>query len=305
MSCPSVVHASFVTIREFESFESRTSDHMRNCFYRSTTRGELCERKVIVKIVVLVKDVPDTYGERTLNLETGLAERDKSDRVIDEIVERGLEFAISYAEHNEGTEVVALSMATEQSTATVRKALAMGADRAVLVVDEALNGADITLTAHVLAAALNHIGFDLIVAGDQSTDGVGGVIPSALAELLDIPQLTRLASIELTPDKVSGPRTSERVTLTLAAPLPAIVSVTERFPPPRLANFKGIMSAKKKPFEVMSLRDLNAPIDVTSAPRSIMIDIAAKPPRHGGVKVIADGDTAKNLVEFLKKNQLV
>ena len=258
-----------------------------------------------MKIVVLVKDVPDTYGERTLNLETGLAERDKSDRVIDEIVERGLEFAISFSEQNEGTEVIALSMATEQSSATIRKALAMGADRAVLVVDEALHGADITLTAQVLAAALSHIGFDLIVAGDQSTDGVGGVIPAAIAELLDIPQLTRLASIELSLDRVSGPRTSERVTLTLTAPLPAIVSVTERFAEPRFANFKGIMAAKKKPFEVLSLSDLNATIDVMSAPRSIMTNIVAKPPRQAGVKVIADGDTAQHLVEFLKKNQLV
>ncbi|MEY4039684.1 MAG: hypothetical protein RLZZ52_552 [Actinomycetota bacterium] len=130
-----------------------------------------------MRIVVLVKEAPDTYGERFLDLETGLADRNKSERVLDEIVERALEYAISYAEKHDGTEVVALSMATEDATASVRKALAMGADRAVLISDEALVGADVTLTSEVLAAALKHIGYDLVIAGDQSTDGAGGSPP--------------------------------------------------------------------------------------------------------------------------------
>ena len=170
-----------------------------------------------MRIVVLVKEAPDTYGERFLDLETGLADRARSERVLDEIVERALEYAISFAEKNEGTEVVALSMAGEEATASVRKALAMGADRAVLIADEALVGADVTLTAEVLAAALNHIGFDLVVAGDQSTDGAGGVVPAAIAELLDIPQVTKLTTIELDDKVVSGTRVLDRVTLQLRA----------------------------------------------------------------------------------------
>jgi electron transfer flavoprotein beta subunit len=258
-----------------------------------------------MKIVVLVKEAPDTYGERMLDLETGLADREASDRVLDEIVERALEYAIAYAEKNEGTEVIALSMASDAATTSVRKALAMGAHRAVLVADEALIGADVTLTAEVLAAALTHIGFDLVVGGDQSTDGAGGVIPAALAELLDIPQMTKLASIELTDTTVSGTRATDRVTTNLRAELPAIISVTERFAEARFPNFKGIMSAKKKPFEVLSLADLGATIDVLSAPRAIMTEISAKPARAAGVKIVDDGDAGTQLAEFLKKNQLV
>lgn len=258
-----------------------------------------------MRIVVLVKEAPDTYGERFLDLETGLADRNKSERVLDEIVERALEYAISYAEKHEGTEVVALSMATEDATASVRKALAMGADRAVLIADEALVGADVTLTAEVLAAALTHIGYDLVIAGDQSTDGAGGVVPAALAELLDIPQITKLTTIDLDDKAVSGTRVIDRVTLKLRAELPAIVSVTERFPDARFPNFKGIMAAKKKPFEVLSVADLGADIDVLAKPRAIMTEISAKPPRAAGVKIVDEGDAGNQLAEFLKKNQLV
>ena len=106
-----------------------------------------------MKIVVLVKEVPDTYGDRKLSLETGLADRAASDAVIDEIGERALEVALSYAAKNPGTEVVVLSVTPESATASVRKALAMGAASAVQVVDEALLGADLGLTAEVLAAA--------------------------------------------------------------------------------------------------------------------------------------------------------
>jgi electron transfer flavoprotein beta subunit len=196
-------------------------------------------------------------------------------------------------------------MATEDATASVRKALAMGADRAVLISDEALVGADVTLTSEVLAAALKHIGYDLVIAGDQSTDGAGGVVPAVLAELLDIPQITKLTTIELDEKAVSGTRVIDRVTMQLRAELPAIVSVTERFPDARFPNFKGIMAAKKKPFEVLSVADLGADIDVLAKPRAIMTEISAKPPRAAGVKIVDEGDAGNQLAEFLKQNQLV
>jgi len=258
-----------------------------------------------MKIVVLVKEVPDTWGDRRFNLETGLTDRESSERVLDEIVERGLEFAISYAEQHDGVEVVALSMASEDATPSIRKALAMGADSGVLLADKELVGADLTLTAEVLAAALHRIGFDLIVTGDQSTDGSGGVLAAALAELLDIPQLTKLSSVELESDKISGTRTNGRVTLSLASPLPAIISVTERFPDGRFPNFKGIMAAKKKPLETLSLRDLGEVIETLGSPRSILTEISARPPRSAGIKIVDEGDAGQQLAEFLKKNQLV
>ena len=140
-----------------------------------------------MKIVVLVKEVPDTYGDRKLSLETGLADRGASETVLDEIGERSLEVALSYADKHPDAEVVVMSMSPEGSAATVRKGLAMGAASAVHIADEGLVGADLGLTAEVLAAALQRTGFDLVIAGNLSTDGSGGVLPAMVAELLDVP----------------------------------------------------------------------------------------------------------------------
>ncbi|GAA1466011.1 electron transfer flavoprotein subunit beta/FixA family protein [Microbacterium thalassium] len=257
-----------------------------------------------MKIVVLVKEVPDTYGDRKLNLETGLAERDASDRVIDEIGERALEVALSYADANAGTEVVVLSMAAEASAATVRKGLAMGAASAIQVVDEQLAGADLGLTAEVLAAALQRTDFDLVIAGNLSTDGSGGVIPAMVAEILDVPAATMLNTVEITADAVSGQRATDGGAAAVSAQLPALISVTEALPDARFPNFKGIMAAKKKPFETLSLADLDLdPMD-PAASRSIMTTISEKPPREAGVKITDEGDAGEQLADFLIQNRL-
>ena len=159
-----------------------------------------------MRILVLVKEVPDTWGDRVLNLETGLADRGASDAVIDEIGERSLEVALSYADANPGTEVVVVMMAPESATGSVRKALAMGAASAVHVVDDALLGADLGLTAQTRAAAISRAGFDLVITGNQSTDGSGGVMAAMLAELLDVPSLTSMNSVTITESEVSGER---------------------------------------------------------------------------------------------------
>ncbi|QKJ20687.1 electron transfer flavoprotein subunit beta/FixA family protein [Microbacterium hominis] len=257
-----------------------------------------------MKIVVLVKEVPDTYGDRKLSLETGLADRDANDRVIDEIGERALEVALSYADKNAGTEVVVLTMASEAATATVRKGLAMGAASAVQVVDEALLGADLGLTAEVLAAALKRIGFDLAIAGNLSTDGTGGVIPAMIAEILDVPAATMLNAVEIGEGSVSGERATDGGTATVTAEFPAVISITERLPDARFPNFKGIMAAKKKPFETLSLADLEVAADDPAAARSIMITIGEKPPREAGVKIVDEGDAGEKLADFLIENRL-
>jgi len=258
-----------------------------------------------VKIVVLVKEVPDTYGDRKLNLETGLADRAASEAVLDEIGERSLEVALSYADKNPGTEVVVLSMTPESSAATVRKGLAMGAASAVQVADEALAGADTVLTAEVLAAALKRTGFDLVIAGNQSTDGSGGVVPAMVAELLAVPLASGLNSVELTEESVAGERAIEGGTQRVRSGLPAVISITERLPDARFPNFKGIMAAKKKPFETLTLADLGIdPMDPAAA-RSIMLSVSEKPPRAAGVKIVDEGDAGVKLAEFLAENRLV
>lgn len=257
-----------------------------------------------MRIVVLVKEVPDTYGDRKLNLETGLAERDAGEKVLDEIGERALEVALSYADKNPGTEVVALSMSPEGATATVRKCLAMGAGSAVHIVDDALIGADLGLTAEVLAAALRRTGFDLVVAGNLSTDGSGGVMPAMLAELLEVPAMTSLSEVQIADAGVSGVRASDAATMRVSAPLPAVISITEALPDARFPNFKGIMAAKKKPLDVLSLADLDVDAEAPDAARSIMIAISEKPPREAGVKITDEGDAGERLAAFLVENRL-
>src|SRR5690606_20868896 len=214
-----------------------------------------------MKIFVLVKEVPDTYGDRVLNLETGLADRGAGDVVLDEITERALEVALSYADKNDGTEVVALSMAPEGATASVRRALAIGAGSAVHVADEQLVGADLGLTAEVLAAAIRRGDPDLVITGNLSTDGSGGVIPAMLAEHLGFAQATALTTVEIGDDSVSGTRAADAGSQTVTASLPAVISITEALPDARFPNFKGIMAAKKKPLEVLSLEDLGVSAD--------------------------------------------
>ncbi len=258
-----------------------------------------------MKIIVLVKEVPDTYGDRKLSLETGLADRGASETVLDEIGERALEVALSYADKNPDAEIVVLSMAPEGSAATVRKGLAMGAGSAVHVADEGLVGADLGLTAEVLAAAVKRTGFDLVIAGNLSTDGSGGVIPAMVAELLDVPNLTSLTSLEIGESSVSAERASDGATMRVSAELPAVVSITERFPDARFPNFKGIMAAKKKPFETLTLADLGIEPEDSGASRSIVLALSEKPPRQAGTKIIDEGDAGEKLAEFLVQNRLV
>ncbi|GAB2846514.1 electron transfer flavoprotein subunit beta/FixA family protein [Microbacterium insulae] len=257
-----------------------------------------------MKIVVLVKEVPDTYGDRKLSLETGLADRAASESVLDEIGERALEVALSYADKNAGTEVVVLSMAPESAAATVRKGLAMGAASAVQVVDEQLLGADMGLTAEVLAAALTRVGFDLVIGGNQSTDGSGGMVPAMVAELLDVPGAMSLNSVEIEEGKVSGTRGSDGATMQVTADLPAVITITEALPDARFPNFKGIMAAKKKPFETLSLEDLGIEAHSAEASRSIVIALSEKPPREAGIKIVDEGDAGEKLAEFLVQNRL-
>lgn len=257
-----------------------------------------------MKIVVLVKEVPDTYGDRKLSLETGLADRAASERVLDEIGERALEVALSYADANPGTEVLVVSMASEDAAATVRKGLAMGAASALQVVDPGLAGADLGVTARVLAAAVQRAGFDLVITGNLSTDGSGGVLPAMLAEYLGVAQATALSAVEISDSGVSGTRATDAGTAQVSATLPAVISITEALPDARFPNFKGIMAAKKKPFETVSLADLDVDVDPASAPQSIMTAVSEKPPRGAGIKITDEGDAGEKLAAYLIENRL-
>ncbi|MDO8148890.1 electron transfer flavoprotein subunit beta [Isoptericola sp. b515] len=257
-----------------------------------------------MKIAVLVKVVPDTYVDRTLSLETGLADRATADLVLDEIDERALEVALRHADDHPDTEIVAVAMTPEAGVTSLRKALALGATSALQVVDERLVGADVVLTAEILAAAVQHVGFDVVLAGDASTDGSGGAVPAAVAELLAVPAATALSEVHLSDTEVTGVRASDGAAVRVGAPLPAVVSVTEALPEVRLAGFKGIIAAKKKTINTVSAADLGVDPEPVDAARSIMIAVSERPPRTAGTKIVDSGDAAERLADFLVENRL-
>ena len=257
-----------------------------------------------MRIVVLLKEVPDTYGDRKLSLETGLADRAASEAVLDEIGERALEVALTRADAAPGTEVVVLTMGPASAAAVLRKGLSMGADSAVHIHDAALAGADYGTTARVLAAAIRRLAPDVVIAGNLSTDGAGGVLAAMLAEHLGMPNLTSLDTVEFGDGTVTGRRVVEGGSATVSAPLPAVLSITESLPDARFPNFKGIMAAKKKPFATWTLAELGVEGAQAEVPRSIIIGISERPPRSAGVKIVDEGDAAEQLADFLVSNRL-
>lgn len=257
-----------------------------------------------MKIAVLIKEVPDTGADRALDQQTGLADRAASEAVLDEIGERTLEVALKVLDADPDTQITVLSMGPDSIQPTLRKALAMGAADAVQITDEQLLGADLVLTAQVLAAALRRHEYDLILAGNMSTDGSAGMLPVMLAELLSLPAATSLSKISIADGVLSGTRELEGATAKVSTPLPAIASITEALPDARFPNFKGIMAAKKKPIEVLSLADLGVEALPDDTARSIMLSVTQRPPREPGTIMNDDGQAGAALVEFLAKNNL-
>ncbi|MFD1212843.1 electron transfer flavoprotein subunit beta/FixA family protein [Arthrobacter sp. GCM10027362] len=259
-----------------------------------------------MKILVLAKQVPDTWSDRKINLETGMLDRDASEPVPDEINERALETVLQFKDANPGTEIVVLSMGPEDSTKTLRKLLSMGADSAVLVTDAALAGSDMVQTSRVLAAAVQRIAPDLLVAGNEATDGRGGMIPAMVAEILGWPVLPGLDEVTITAGGVSGTAQVDGGSLSLSSGLPAAASVTEKCAEARFPNFKGIMQAKKKPLETWSLAELGIPAGPDAASvRSVMVSAAARPAKEAGPKIVDDGNSASQLAEFLAAQRLI
>ncbi|MBP3036363.1 electron transfer flavoprotein subunit beta/FixA family protein [Arthrobacter sp. zg-ZUI100] len=259
-----------------------------------------------MKIVVLAKQVPDTWSDRKINLDTGFLDRSASDPVPDEINERALENALLYKEANADTEIVVLSMGPEQTTQTLRKLLSMGADSAVLVTNPALAGSDMVQTARTLAAAVQQMDADLLLAGNEATDGRGGMVPAMIAEILGWPVLPGLDHLQIAADEVSGTAQVDAGTLTLSSPLPAVVSVTEKTAEARFPSFKGIMQAKKKPLDTWNSADLGIQAGPEAASsRSVMVSAQGRPAKEAGPKITDDGTAAAQLAEFLVANRLI
>ena len=186
----------------------------------------------------------------------------------------------------------------------LRKALAMGADSAIHVLDDSLVGSDIYRTAEVLSAVLRRAGSDLVIAGNESTDGRGGVVPAMIAEHLRLPHATFLNTVEIGPEVVRGERGTESGAMAVHADLPAVISVTERAPEARFASFMGIRKARKKPLEVLAAGDLGVATERPGGLSSVLSS-AERPPRTGGRKIVDDGNAADELAKFLADGHLI
>src|SRR5882672_3073750 len=241
-----------------------------------------------MNIVVLVKQVPDTWAERKLKDADGTLDRASVDGLINELDEYAIEEGLQIAE-------------------AIRKALSMGADKAVHLLDDGLAGSDALSTSYAIAQVLSQTGFDLVICGSESTDARMGVMAAMLAERLDVPQVSLVSKVDIDGSAIRVRRVSDDGYFEVEASLPAVMSVVEKINEPRYPSFKGIMAAKKKPVQTMSLADAGidpALVGLGGAATEV-VDHAQRPPREAGTVVKDEGDGGVKVADFLAAQKFI
>ncbi|MDX6325435.1 MAG: electron transfer flavoprotein beta subunit [Nocardioidaceae bacterium] len=262
-----------------------------------------------MNIVVCVKYVPDATGDRRFEADNTV-DRAAVDGLLSELDEYAIEQALQLKEkQGDDTEVTVLTIGPERAMDAIRKALQMGADKGIHVVDDAIAGSDALATSLVLSEAVKKIdGWDLVLCGMGSTDGAMGVVPAMLSERLGVPGATFGSAIEIDGGKVKIRRDGDAATVTAEAGLPAVASVTDQSGEARYPSFKGIMAAKKKPVETWSLADLGVDAGQVglSSSWTAVENTEERPPRSAGEIVTdEDGSGAKALVDFLAAQKFI
>lgn len=253
-------------------------------------------------VVVLVKAVPSPAGVPPEIGPDHVLRRQEPGGALDPADEPGIEIAVSLVER-EGGSVTAVSMGPEQAVRACRRALSLGADRAVLVTDDALRGADALVTARVLARAIDALSFDVVLAGVESADGATGAVPSALAELLGLPAVTFARSVEFADGRLTAERQTSSGHDVVACDLPALVTVTAAAAEARHPSVRDTMAARKKPLRTLSLEELGvARADVSATHRVVAIEIA--PEREAG-EVVGEAEGADRIVELLGRMEVL
>jgi electron transfer flavoprotein beta subunit len=263
----------------------------------------------MTNIVVLIKQVPDTWSERKLTDGDYTLDREAADAVLDEINERAVEEALLIKEKQGGdSTVTVLTAGPARATEAIRKALSMGADKAVHLLDDGLHGSDVIQTGWALARALGTIeGTELVIAGNEATDGVGGAVPAVIAEYLGLPQLTHLRKVTVDGDKVTGERETDDGVFTLEATLPAVISVNEKINEPRFPSFKGIMAAKKKEVTTLTLAEIGVEADEVGVENagSKVLSATPKPPKTAGEKITDEGEGGNAIADYLVAQKII
>jgi electron transfer flavoprotein beta subunit len=263
-----------------------------------------------MNIVVCVKQVPDTWAERKLK-QDGTLDRASVDAVPNELdeyaIEEGLQLAEAQRAAGNEAEVTILTMGPERAAETIRKALSMGADKAVHLLDDGLAGSDALSTSYALAQVLTTTGFDLVICGSESTDARMGVMAAMLAERLGVPQVSLASKVEIDGSAIRIRRVSEDGYFEVESTLPAVISVVEKINEPRYPSFKGIMAAKKKPVQTLSIADAGidaAKVGLAAAATGV-VDHTQRPARQAGTVVKDEGDGGVKVAEFLAAQKFI
>jgi len=259
-----------------------------------------------MNVVVCVKQIPDPAAPQSLDPATRTLVREGK-LILDDSDAYGVEMGLQLAEQAGGGEVTLVSMAPNGETSGLRTALAMGAAKAILVSDDALKGSDALATAKVLAKAVARAEPDLVIAATESTDGYTGTMPVQLAELLGMPSVTFAKKVAVADGTVRVERQTEAGYDEVESPLPAVVTVTAGVVEPRYPSFKGIMAAKSKPVDQVTVADLGidaGQVGLAGAGQEVL-DVAAAEERTKGDVVVDEGDGYEHVVRFLEKLKIV
>jgi electron transfer flavoprotein beta subunit len=257
-----------------------------------------------MKIAVCAKHVPEATAQRRLDPQTKRLDR-SGEGTLNQFDVHAVEEALKLRDGSGGGEVVIVSLGPERALEAMRKALAMGADRVVLVSDEGAAGSDLIATSRILAAALEREGADLVLFGQQANDSDGAVLWAAVADRLQRPLISQVAELTHEDGKVRGKRQTEFGYDVIEAPLPAVIAVSDAINEPRYPSLKGIMGAKKKPQETVSLGDLGVGADEAgeAGSRTEVYALSDPPARGDTVKIEDDGSAADKILQFLQEKK--
>ena len=259
-----------------------------------------------MKLCVCVKEVPDAAAPKRIDPQTLRLDRSVPG-ALNEFDTHALEEALKVKEASGDGEVVAILMGPSQAADSLRKALAVGADRAIHVADEALAGSDLVATSRVLARVLERESPDLIFFGQQGADSDGAVLCAAVADRLRRPLISQAASLELEDGKAKVKRQTEYGYDVIEAPLPCVIAVSDAINEPRYPSLKGIMGAKKKPQETLTAADLElSTLEVGEAGSGTEVRALGEPPARGESRRIEDnGNAAEAIVDYLAEKKLI
>jgi electron transfer flavoprotein beta subunit len=259
-----------------------------------------------MRIAVCVKQVPDATVHKRIDPGTKRLER-TGEAALNPFDVHAVEEALRVKEGSGEGEVVALSLGPARAMESLRKALAMGVDRAVLVSDEAAGGSDLVATAYALAKALERESAELVLFGQQANDSDGAVLWAAVADRLRLPVISQVAELTLADGKVRGKRQTEFGYDVIEAPLPAVVAVSDAINEPRYPSLKGIMGAKKKPQETVALSEVGVEAERVgdAGSRTEVLALGDPPPRGDTQKIDDDGNAAEAILQFLAEKRLV